>query len=121
MMMFIHAVRLASAALACVAFLTACGSMTSDYEGVLFLETPEDVSAAWLGKDGSLLFVPEKGVVIDAVVDDGGRPVSISVDGAYLRVQADRLMGVQSIKLQVERRWRVLSLPGHQQASQNSK
>lgn len=121
MRMQIQTIRLASAAFACVGLMTACGSMSSDYEGVLFLQTPEDVSAAWLGKDGSLHFVPEKGVVIDAVVDDGGHSVPISVDGAYLRVQSDRLKGVQLIKLQIERRWRVLALPGSQQASQNSK
>lgn len=94
------------------ALLSACMT-TPDYEGVAFLRAPEDVSSVWLAKDGALFLVPEKGVLIDRVVDDAGQDVELFPSGAYLMVPAARMSGVKSMRLLIEKRWRAISTSNH--------
>lgn len=95
--------------LAMAALLSACASAPPEYVGVTFLRAPEDVSSVWFAKDGTLFLVPEKGAVIDHVVDDAGQGVELVPSGAYLVVPAARMAGVKSMRLLIEKRWRVVS------------
>lgn len=87
-----------------------CATKTTPYEGVQFLPAPEDISSAWMGPDGGLYLVPEKGVVIERAVDDQGREIPVIPSGAYLALTASGLNGASEVRFLIERRWRRLAL-----------
>ncbi len=61
------------------------------YEGTTFIKPPEDISTAWLAEDGGVYLVPEKGVVVDRVLDREGNSVKWSLVGSYLAIGKDVL------------------------------
>lgn len=75
-------------ALALTAVLSAC-TTTAVYEGTSFIKPPEDVSTVWIGEDGGVYLVPEKGVVITQIVDRQGNDLQWKVVGSYLNITKD--------------------------------
>ena len=90
--------------------LGGCASRQPQYEGVTFLPAPEDISTSWMAADGTLYLVPEKGVVVDLVIDQSGRQVQAVPDGAYLVVKPGELLSASELRILIERRWRRLPL-----------
>jgi hypothetical protein len=87
-----------------------CSTKATMYEGVQFLAPPEDISSAWMGPEGGLYLVPEKGVVIERAVDGQGREIPVVPSGAYLALNASELNGASEVRFLIERRWRRLAL-----------
>lgn len=98
-----------SACLLVLAMVSGCATPVG-YEGARFLSPPNDISSAWIAEGGAIFIVPEKGVVIDAVVSQDGRPVQMRADGAYYVIPANQLSGVTEIRFMVEQRWRRLPI-----------
>jgi hypothetical protein len=89
-----------------------CATRDPVYEGISFQHAPVDISSAWLNSAGDLYVVPEKGVVIDQVVDADGHPLTFRLDGSYLLFPAIEISNSTEIRFLIEKRWRRLQLGG---------
>lgn len=99
---------LSAASLAFV--LTACNTVPV-YEGASFIKPPEDISTAWIGEDGHLYMVPEKGVVVDAVTNERGEDVAWRTVGSYLSVDRAGFDDGSKIWLSIEGKKRLVHVP----------
>jgi len=81
------------------------------YEGATFIKPAEDISTAWIGPDGGIYLVPEKGVVVDQVIDAQGGVVQWATVGSYLNIPASAVTQAGDVVwLMIEGRKRKLSL-----------
>lgn len=94
------------------AVLASAGCATHEpvYQGAMFLTAPVDISTAWLNDRGDLYVVPEKGVVIDQVVNTDGNDVTYRLDGSYLLFPASEIADSSELRFLIEKRWRRLPL-----------
>lgn len=97
-------------ALSLAVALAACNTVPV-YEGVSFIKPPEDISTAWIGEDGHLYMVPEKGVVVDAVTNERGEDVAWRAVGAYLSVDRAGYEDGSKIWLTIEGKKRLVHVP----------
>ena len=89
--------------------LGACASTT--YDGATFLKPAEDISSAWVAPDGDIYMVPQKGVVVDNVVDQNGANIEWKTVGSYISISASGIVGINSIWIVIEGKQRQLRIP----------
>jgi hypothetical protein len=96
--------------LCAVVVTSGCATHEPAYHGAIFLNAPVDISTAWLNDRGDLCVVPEKGVVIDRVVNAEGREVTYRFDGSYLLFPVSEIVNSSELRFLIEKRWRKLPL-----------
>jgi len=88
--------------------IVGCTTPPPTIDNLRFIETPADISTAWVDREGNLFIVPEKGVLVEAAQDPSGRPVPMAAHGSYLKIHAQNATRTDRVRLLIEGRWRVL-------------